>query len=103
MNKNEKAIFEMENAQKALSESFEHFQSVQRLIQSSRASFDEATAVSSNRDLPCHQAISAKIVDGYLGLTEAIAQFEQAFANPTLQRLITTAPSRQIEDKGHEL
>jgi c-di-AMP phosphodiesterase-like protein len=90
---NEKALFEMDNAQKALSESFEHFQSVQRLIQSSRASFDEATAVSSNRDLPCHQAISAKIVDGYLGLTEAIAQFEQAFANPTLQRLITTAPS----------
>lgn len=99
MNKNEKALFEMDNAQKALSASFEHFQYVQRLIHSSKASFDEATAVSSNRDLPCHQAISAKIVDGYLGLTEAIAQFEQAFANPTLQRLIKTAPSSSSDTK----
>jgi hypothetical protein len=91
---NEKSLFEMDNARLRLAEANQLLSECKAKVQQSQASFDEATACSVNRDAACYQEVTENARKAYQTLNDAIVNLEQAFTNPTIQRMIQAATDK---------
>ncbi|MFM6191171.1 MAG: hypothetical protein ACKPEN_01990 [Planktothrix sp.] len=92
---NEKALAEMNMALNQMSQAFDKFQEMQKLLKDSYSHFQESNATSVNRNAACYQQMQQNVEQVYQDLFKAKENLNQQFNHPTIQSMIQSAKVKQ--------
>ena len=90
----DKSIQEMNYARQKMNYANQKFKEMKEQFKDSYSHFTESQSTAVQKDAECFKAMSQKVESSYANLSRAIAQVEEAFNDPLIQKLVK-APINQ--------